>query len=82
MQIKVISSTSKGGGVAEDMRHLIPLLRAFGIDIEWYVIESDDAMFFMETKRWHNIIQGLIKGDITKEGKRSYFRTIKKTSII
>jgi len=52
-----INSTREGGGVAEILQRVIPLLEGLGIDARWEVIEGD-AKFFDITKRIHNGLQG------------------------
>jgi trehalose synthase len=52
-----INSTREGGGVAEILQRMIPILIELGIDARWEVIEGD-ARFFDITKRIHNAIQG------------------------
>lgn len=53
-----VNSTRKGGGVAEILHRLVPMLRELGIDVRWEVIEGD-AAFFDTTKKMHNALQGL-----------------------
>lgn len=52
-----INSTKEGGGVAEILNRMIPLLIDLGIDARWDVIEGD-AKFFDFTKKTHNALQG------------------------
>ena len=44
-----INSTREGGGVAEILQRMIPVLKELGIDARWEVIEGD-AQFFDITK--------------------------------
>ncbi|MBN1772243.1 MAG: glycosyltransferase [Deltaproteobacteria bacterium] len=53
-----VNSTAVGGGVAEILRRMIPLLREAGIDARWEVLEGD-ADFYRTTKSFHNGLQGL-----------------------
>jgi trehalose synthase len=53
-----INATSFGGGVAEILHGLIPLMRDMGIDAQWQVMEGD-ADFFDVTKQIHNGMQGM-----------------------
>ncbi|MDP2800180.1 MAG: glycosyltransferase, partial [Deltaproteobacteria bacterium] len=46
-----------GGGVAEILQRMIPLLQEIGISARWEVIEGDDE-FFNITKKIHNTLQG------------------------
>ncbi len=52
-----VNSTRAGGGVAEILDRLVPLMRELGLDVSWEVIEGD-ADFFTVTKRFHNALQG------------------------
>jgi trehalose synthase len=52
-----INSTPVGGGVAEILTRMIPLLRELGVDASWDVIKGDQA-FFNVTKAFHNALHG------------------------
>jgi trehalose synthase len=52
-----INSTAVGGGVAEILTRLVPLLRELGVDARWDVMRGDDA-FFNVTKAFHNALHG------------------------
>lgn len=62
-----INATSFGGGVAEILVGLVPLMRDLGLDAEWQVIEGTDE-FFNVTKASHNGLQGM-EIDFTTEMK-------------
>jgi trehalose synthase len=53
-----INATAFGGGVAEMLQTLVPLMRDAGLDAEWQVIEGEDE-FFDVTKACHNGLQGM-----------------------
>jgi trehalose synthase len=55
--IKMVNSTKVGGGVAEMLHRIVPLLNELGIQTTWDVIKGDEA-FFNITKRFHNALQG------------------------
>jgi trehalose synthase len=55
--IQHVNSTSVGGGVAEILTRLVPLLRELGIDATWDVIKGDQA-FYNVTKAFHNALHG------------------------
>ena len=52
-----VNSTRAGGGVAEILNRMIPLLNDLGIDARWEVIEGN-TRFFDITKKIHNALQG------------------------
>lgn len=52
-----VNSTRVGGGVAEILHKLVPLMKELGIDTVWEVIEGDNS-FYECTKKFHNAIQG------------------------
>ena len=52
-----VSSTSFGGGVAEILYTLVPLMRDAGIEAEWGVMFGAEP-FFNVTKSFHNALQG------------------------
>jgi len=56
-RVQNINSTAVGGGVAEILNRLIPLLKEVGVDAHWDVIRGDDA-FFAVTKSIHNALHG------------------------
>jgi trehalose synthase len=52
-----VNSTRSGGGVAEILSRVVPLLNQVGLEVEWEVIEGDPD-FFEVTKSFHNALQG------------------------
>jgi trehalose synthase len=52
-----VNSTAVGGGVAEILNRMVPLLRDLGLDVHWDVIKGGEA-FFDVTKRFHNALHG------------------------
>ena len=55
--VQNINSTATGGGVAEILQRLIPLLHQLGVDARWSVIQGDDE-FYAITKKFHNALHG------------------------
>ncbi|RPJ56293.1 MAG: glycosyltransferase [Dehalococcoidia bacterium] len=53
--IQNINSTFSGGGVAEILSRMIPLLGQLGVDARWNVIKGSDE-FFQVTKKFHNAL--------------------------
>jgi trehalose synthase len=56
-RIKMINSTAIGGGVAEILSRLVPLMNELGIEAHWEVIKGGEA-FFHVTKQFHHALQG------------------------
>jgi trehalose synthase len=56
--VQNINSTATGGGVAEILSRMVPLLRDLGIDAHWDVIKGNEK-FFTVTKEMHNALHGL-----------------------
>ena len=63
--IKMVNSTAVGGGVAEMLHRVVPLLNELGIETKWEVIKGG-ADFFDITKAFHNALQGK-KGQFGQE---------------
>jgi trehalose synthase len=56
-RIAMVNSTATGGGVAEILHRLVPLLNELGIPTSWEVMPGD-ARFYEITKRIHNALHG------------------------
>jgi trehalose synthase len=67
-----LSATAFGGGVAEILYTLVPLMRDAGLDTEWRVIYGQDE-FFDVTKAIHNALQGDPRS-LTDDGKEIFRR--------
>jgi trehalose synthase len=52
-----VNSTRAGGGVAEILQRMLPILENIGINVRWEVLEGDER-FFEITKKIHNALQG------------------------
>lgn len=60
-----ISATPQGGGVAI-MRHaLIRMYRLLGLDIQWHVLTENQDAFRVTKTKFHNILQGVSKKNMT-----------------
>lgn len=68
-----INSTKLGGGVAEILHSLVPLMREAGLPARWSVMEGDPD-FFNATKQFHNGLHGQ-PVNITGEMMESYLAT-------
>jgi len=73
-----INSTRSGGGVAEILGRMVPMLRELGIEARWEVIEGDEG-FFNITKKIHNALQGNPE-KITHEMWKRHFEINKKNA--
>jgi len=66
-----LSATAFGGGVAEILYTLVPLMRDAGLETEWRVMHGEKE-FFDVTKAIHNALQGSPDG--LDESAREIFR--------
>lgn len=62
--IQHINSTSVGGGVAEILNRMVPLLQELGVGARWDLIKGGEQ-FFEVTKKFHNLLHGY-PGEVTK----------------
>jgi trehalose synthase len=60
-----VNSTAVGGGVAEILNRMVPLMREAGIEAAWEVIKGGEE-FYAVTKSMHNALQGAA-GVFTRE---------------
>jgi trehalose synthase len=58
VSVQNINSTAVGGGVAEILTRMVPLLKDLGVDARWDVIKGDEK-FFEVTKKMHNALHGV-----------------------
>ena len=65
-----VSATSFGGGVAEILYTLVPLMRDAGLETEWDIMFGSEP-FFNVTKSFHNALQGA-DYDLTVEDRAIY----------
>ena len=69
-RIAHVNATSYGGGVAELLHSIVPLMRDLGLDVHWYVLSGTNP-FFDATKAIHNALQGAPAG-LTPEMESAY----------
>ena len=55
--VKMVNSTAVGGGVAEMLNRLVPLLKELEVNTHWDVITGGND-FFEVTKAFHNALHG------------------------
>lgn len=56
-RVKMVNSTAVGGGVAEILNRLVPLIEESGVACRWDVVTGGDK-FFHITKAFHNALHG------------------------
>jgi trehalose synthase len=57
VKIVHVNSTKEGGGVAEILSRMLPLMESLDLNVQWHVIQGETA-FFQCTKMFHNLLQG------------------------
>lgn len=70
-----VNSTAVGGGVAEILSRMVPLMRELGLDARWEVIKGGEA-FHAATKRFHNALHGAAE-TVTAGDYEEYDRTLR-----
>lgn len=71
-----VNSTFSGGGVAEILSRLVPLMGQLGVDARWSVIKGSEE-FFQVTKKFHNALHG--RGDqVTPQDLSIFLETSQK----
>lgn len=73
-----INSTFSGGGVAEILIRMVPLLNQLGVDTRWMVIKGNED-FFTVTKKFHNALHG--KKEIITPEDYALFLDVSKKNI-
>jgi trehalose synthase len=73
-----VNATSYGGGVAEILQNLVPLLRDAGVDAQWAVLDAPPA-FYDITKKIHNALQGM-KLDLSEDEKKLFLDVAKENA--
>lgn len=58
--VQHINSTAVGGGVAEILNRMVPLLKELGVNTRWDVIKGGEQ-FFEVTKKIHNALHGMLE---------------------
>jgi trehalose synthase len=71
--VQNINSTAVGGGVAEILNRMVPLLRELGVNARWDVIKGGER-FFKVTKKFHNALHGKAE-EITPEDFTVFLET-------
>jgi trehalose synthase len=71
LRILHVNTTAQGGGVAELLHALIPVMDEIGIINTWQVIPLDDASNLF-TAHLVDLLQGLEHGNITKQDQQAF----------
>jgi len=58
LKIQHVNSTAVGGGVAEILTRLVPMMNELGVEARWDVIKGGEK-FFSITKKMHNALHGV-----------------------
>lgn len=77
--VQNINSTAVGGGVAEILTRMIPLLQQLGVRARWDVIKGDER-FFSITKKFHNALHG-VEVNVTDE-ELDYFIEVNRRNLV
>jgi len=72
-KVAMINATSYGGGVAEVLHSLVPLVQDMGLELDWWVMEGSTD-FYHITKSFHNRLQGQ-EGHLKEKDKEVYLET-------
>ena len=74
--VQHVNSTSVGGGVAEILNRMVPLLNELGVRTTWDVIKGGDQ-FYEVTKKFHNALHGRAE-EITRRDFDVFLETSRK----
>src|SRR3989338_2021355 len=74
--VQHINSTAVGGGVAEILSRMVPLLKELGVESRWDVIKGGEQ-FFSVTKKFHNALHGR-KDEISEKDFDIFWETSQK----
>lgn len=80
LKIVMINATPKGGGVAEILKSLIPLMNNLGLEASWQIIPPR-RQFFNLTKEIHNALQGK-DFSLSYQSRKLYQHYIEKTAAL
>jgi len=67
-----VNAVRYGGGMAEILRRLVPMMKSLGVDARWEVLAGDQE-FFGVTKKMANALQGQ-EEDLTDQMEQAYLR--------
>ncbi|MFH1841268.1 MAG: glycosyltransferase [Candidatus Nealsonbacteria bacterium] len=79
-RVNLINSTPRGGGVAEILKSLVPLMKGVGLKAEWYTIPARNS-FFKITKEMHNALQGK-NYNFSFSHRKQYLRNVERSAYL
>lgn len=77
-EILHVNATKFGGGVAEILQNMVPLLKELNIETNWKVFSAPDH-FFDISKKMHNALQGNMEIQFSDEEITAYISQAKST---
>ena len=78
LKVNMINATPRGGGVAEILKSMVPLMKGIGLKAAWYTIPGRED-FFEITKEMHNALQGKAY-DFPFGHRKRYLRHMEKSA--
>lgn len=72
-RLQHINSTAVGGGVAEILTRMVPLLQELGVETTWDVMTGDPE-FFAVTKAFHNALHG--SPEVVTDAMLDHYRSV------
>lgn len=76
---RMVNSTAVGGGVAEMLQRIVPLMNELGVHTSWNVIKGGED-FFHVTKSFHNALQGNM-APLEKHSFETYLQTVEMNAL-
>ncbi|GAG91310.1 unnamed protein product, partial [marine sediment metagenome] len=73
-----VNATKYGGGVAEILQNMIPLMYELGIESSWKIFDAPDS-FFDISKKMHNALQGNMEMHFTDKEVNEYIEQANST---
>jgi trehalose synthase len=81
LQVLHVNTTAEGGGVAELLHVLIPLMEELGISHTWKVIPLDEASNLFAA-HLVDLLQGIEHGAIPEEDQRVFLAKLRRTPVL
>ena len=78
LRVLHVNTTAQGGGVAEILHELIPLMEELGIKHDWKVIPLDDASGYF-TACLVDMLQGYEAGELPEKEKQVFLEKLRRS---